>query len=272
MKYSQILSYYKQAEILEKSLHIWANQTFPKKDYEVLVMDGEQSEDGIKIAQNYKTEYPDFNLRYFTYGGRIVYKCPIHAWNVGIKQSMGEIIGLTMEDRLTTFDAVEALYRPHTRENDIFCTVLPRLIEGSGGSNKIETVNWRENPKLLFAISKPTIIATKEKKENETVMFSLPRQIMLELGGFDERWRDYGYWMLSLYQRFLSYGLKPHEVSWIINAHHPHHRHGTMEAGKYDGQARIAQWEKIKKLNDHPFKENIGMNWGEMEGNKEIKL
>lgn len=272
MKYSQILSYYKQPEILEKTLHIWANQTFSKSDYEVLVMDGGQDKDGIKVAQGYKLKYPDFNLRYFTYDGRIAYKCPIHAWNVGIKHSTGEILGLTMEDRLTTFDAVEALYRPHTKEQGIFCTVLPRLIEGSMDSNNIGTVEWRKNPKLLFAVSKPTVIATKEKRENETVMYSLPKQTMIEIGGMDERWRDYGYWMLSLYQRFLNYGLKPHEVSWIVNVHHHHSRHGTMEAEKYDRQARIAQWEEIKKLNNHPFKANVGIKWGEMEGDKEIIL
>lgn len=271
MKYSQIISYYKQPEILDKTLHIWANQTFPKKDYEVLVMDGGYT--GFPVAKLYKINYPDFNIRYFTYDGRIEYKCPVHAWNVGIKQSKAAVIGITMEDRLTTFDAVQALYQPHIKEPRIrFCTVLPRLMEGTLNDDIMLKINWRLNPKLLFAISKPTIIATKEKIENETVMFSLLKKHMMAIGGIDERWRDYGYWMLSLYQRMLNYGLSPFEVSWILNVHHHHKRHGTMEAEKYDGLARIAQWEKIKKLNDHPYNANVGMPWGEMEGDKEIIL
>ena len=52
MKYSQIISYYKQPHILKKTLHTWANQTFPREDYEVLVMDG--GNDGLEIVKEYK--------------------------------------------------------------------------------------------------------------------------------------------------------------------------------------------------------------------------
>lgn len=273
MKFSMILSYYKQPVILERALHIWANQTFPKEDYEVLIMDGGKGRQAISHAQYYKRNWPNFNLRYFTYDGRIDYKCPVHAWNVGIRQARGEIIGITMEDRLTTFDAVEALYRPHEREEGIFCTVLPWLINGRPDDDIINTVNWRENPRLLWAVSRPTIIASGKKKENETVMFSLPRKTMLELGGFDERWRDYGYWMLSLYRRMMDHGLRPYEVSWIINAHHPHHRHGTMRAELYDGEARRAAWERIRDLNNHGVFANVdNPDWGAMDGDEEVEL
>ena len=270
MKYSQIISYYKQPHILQKTLYTWANQTFPKEDYEILVMDG--GNDGLSIVKYYKQHYPEFNLRYFTYDGRIKYKCPVHAWNVGVKQAKGVIIGITMEDRLTTFDAVEALYMPHTRENKIFCTVLPRLMEGTLEDDPLDNINIKWNPKLLWSVSKPTTIATKENRENETVMFSLLRDTMVSIGGFDESWRDYGYWMLSLYQRMINSGLTPHEVSWIPNVHHHHARHGTMEAEKYDRQARIAAWEKIKKLNNHDYKANVNQSWGELDGDVEVIL
>ena len=270
MKYSQIISYYKQPHILKKTLHTWANQTFPKEDYEVLVMDG--GNDGLEIVQFYKEYYPDLNLRYFTYDGRIKYKCPVHAWNVGVKQAKGLIIGITMEDRLTTFDAVEALYRPHVKSFNIFCTVLPRIMEGTIEEDPLDDINIKWNPKLLWSVSKPTTIATKINRENETVMFSLPKDTMIKLGGIDERWRDYGYWMLSLYQRMLNFGLTPHEVSWIPNVHHHHARHGTMEAEKYDRQARIDAWEKIKKLNNHDYKANVDQSWGKLDGDSEIIL
>jgi len=272
MRFSMILSYYKQSRILERSLHIWANQTFPKEDYEILVMDGGADPQAIEYASYYRRYY-DLNLRYFTYNGQIAYRCPVHAWNVGIRQARGEIIGITMEDRLTTFDAVEALYEPHTRESNIFCTVLPWLINGLPPNGVLGTVKWRENPRLLWGVSRPTTIASQKKRENETVMFSLPRETMLELGGLDERWRDYGYWMLSLYQRMLTYGLCPHEVSWIVNAHHPHHRHGTMRAELYDGPARQEAWRKIRELNNHGVFANVGNpDWGAMDGDEEIEL
>jgi len=263
MKASVILSYYKQPTILEKTLYLWTNQTFNYKEYEILVMDGGGDQEGVKIYQDYKKSFP--NLRYFTYDGRVDYKCPIHSWNVGFKQAKGDILITTMEDRLTTFDAVEALYRPHTKHKNIFCTVLPYLMENIEDGLAINNINWRKNPKLFWSIAKPTILATKVKEENETVMYSLPREIMLQLRGFDERWRDYGYWMLDLRKRFIDYGLKPFEVSWIINIHHPHNRNGTMRADLYDGQARIKQWEEISKLPT-----NLNINWGSMEGSREI--
>jgi glycosyltransferase involved in cell wall biosynthesis len=263
MKVSVVLSYHKQPEILEKTLYVWTKQTFNHDEYEILVMDGGQDEEGIKIYRNYKKEFP--NLRYFTYDGRVDYKCPIHSWNVGFKQAKGDILIVTMEDRLTTFDAVEALYQPHTKHKNIFCTVLPYLMEHTNGNLAINDIDWRSNPKLFWSVAKPTILATKVKEENETVMYSLPKETMLQLRGFDEKWRDYGYWMLDLRKRFIDYGLKPFEVSWIINMHHPHKRNGTMRADLYDGHARMQQWEEISKSPT-----NLNIDWGSKEGSREI--
>ena len=263
MKVSVVLSYYKQPEILNKTLYIWTNQTFNHDEYEILVMDGGEDKKGIEVYKKYKKSFP--NLRYFTYDGRVDYKCPIHSWNVGFKQAKGNILITTMEDRLTTFDAIEALYRPHTKHKDIFCTVLPYLMEGNIDNNPIDKIDWKMNPKLLWSISKPTIIATKEKTENETVMYSIPKDTMLKLGGFNEEWRDYGYWMLDLYKRFLDYKLKPFEVSWIINTHHHHLRHETMRAELYNRQARIKQMKECGGLIA-----NQGINWGSMEGSREL--
>ena len=262
MKVSVILSYYKQPEILEKTLHIWTKQTFDHNDYEILVMDGGNDPEGIKVYQEYKKEFP--NLRYFTYDGKVDYKCPIHSWNVGFIQAKGDIIIATMEDRMTTFDAVQALYQPHLKNKDIFCTVLPYLTTGNLEFNPINRIEWRFNPKLLWSIAKPTLIATKEKPENETVMYSIPRKTMLAIGGFDERWRDYGYWMLDLYQRFLKFGLKPFEVSWIINLHHHHIRHKTMNQELSNSVTRMTEW---KKLLANPVRD---YHWGSMEGSIEI--
>lgn len=263
MKASVVLSYFKQPEILEKSLYIWTHQTFPHDDYEILVMDGGNDPEGISIYRKYKEIFP--NLRYFTYDGHIDYKCPVHSWNVGFKQAHGDILIATMEDRLTTFDAVEAFYKPHTLYENIFCTVLPYLTEGNIVNNLIDTIDWKTNPKLFWSIAKPTVIAKKERDENETVMYSIPRKTMLDIKGFDERWRDYAYWMLDLYRRFLLYGLKPFEVSWIINIHHHHERHGTMRAELYDRNSRIQQWNSI--VNNVI---DIGDDWGTMEGSTEI--
>jgi glycosyltransferase involved in cell wall biosynthesis len=263
MKVSVILSYFRQPEILEKTLHIWTNQTFDHDEYEILIMDGGNDPEGIKIYKEYKEKFP--NLRYFTYDGHVDYKCPVHSWNVAFKQAKGDIIIVTMEDRLTTFDAVEALYRPHEKNKNIFCTVLPYLCGGRLEDKLIDTIDWRKNPKLFWSIAVPTTIATKERDENETVMYSIPREKMLELKGFDERWRDYAYWMLELRKNFIDAGLIPWEVSWIINMHHHHGRNGTMQQEKYDRQARIYQWNYIKSLN-----KNEGIDWGAMEGSQEI--
>jgi glycosyltransferase involved in cell wall biosynthesis len=259
MKVSVILSYFKQPKILEKSLYIWTNQTFDHNDYEILIMDGGKDTEGINIYQKYKQQFP--NLRYFTYDGRVDYKCPIHSWNVGFKQAKGDILIVTMEDRLTTFDAVQALYQPHTLHKNIFCTALPYLAL----AEDIDRIPWRENPKLFWSIAQPTILATKEKAENETVMYSLPRETMIELKGFDERWRDYGYWMLEMRRKFIEWRLQPFEVSWIINVHHSHNRNGTMRAELYDGEARRKQWKEIMS-----FKTNEGIDWGSMEGSQEL--
>jgi hypothetical protein len=274
MRASVILSYYKQLEILKRSLFIWCNQTFPAEEYEILVMDGGRDEEAIDHVRWCKRNYPGLNIRYFIYDGRVGWKCPVHSWNVGIRQARGDVIIHTMEDRFTTFDAVEALYWPVEKPAMLrFCTVLPWHIQGQPEDNFIETVDWRSNPRLLWAVSEPSPIAKGRKMENETVLFSIQREYLIELGGHDERWRDYGYWMLDLYARMLGYGLKPYEVSWVINTHHPHHRHGTMNAHLFDGAARRDAWAKIRELNGHGYQANRGIeDWGAMDGDEEVEL
>lgn len=271
MKYSQVITYYKQPDILRKTLYIWANQKFNPKDYEVIVVDGENGSAGILVAKEIKKQFPLFNLRYFVFNGKNIYKNQVHAYNVGVQAAHGEIIGLTMEDRLTTFDAVEALYSPHSKHQNIFCTVLPYLMEGTVEQNPF-TKEILKNPKLLFSIANPTAIAKKEIKENESTLCSIPKKVYLELGGIDERWRNYSYYLLDFYARMLQYGLKSFEVSWILNVHHHHLRHGTMDAALFDRQARVAQWDKIRLLNQHGYVANLKQKWGINQYDKEIIL
>lgn len=278
MRYSQIISYFNDLEggrpqILDRTLHVWANQTVPRAEYELLIMEDGRSTEGLAITRSYKKKYPDLNIRYFTYDGRRDFKGPFHSWNVGVKQARSDIIGVTMEDRLTSFDNIEACLAVHAKRRRVFTTVLPFLLEGTKVKEIFATTPWKENPKLLWAKSIPSMLATGLKKEHESTMVSMRKSDYLDIGGQDERWYDYSYWCLYFYECMLHHGLEPVVLPQVINVHHWHpvskigHR-----AHLYSGEQRRAQHEKIRRLNNGTFRANVGLEWGMMDGDEEAEL
>lgn len=278
MRYSQIISYFNDLEvnrprILDRTLHIWANQTIPRSEYELLVMEDGQSTEGPAIARAHKQEYPGLNIRYFTYDGRRDFKGPFHSWNVGVKQARADIVGVTMEDRLTSLDNIEACLAVHTKRQAVFTTVLPFLLLGTNIEATFANTPWRDNPKVLWANAAPSMLATGLKKEHESTMMSMRKADYLEIGGQDERWYDYSYWSLYFYECMLHHGLEPVVLPQVINVHHWHPSSNLgHRAHLYDGEQRRAQHEKIRKLNNYTFKANMGLEWGEMDGDEEIEL
>lgn len=278
MRYSQIISYFNDMEvnrpqILDRTLYMWANQTVPRNEYELLIMEEGQSSEGPAVARLYKEKYPDLNIRYFTYDGRKDFKGPVHSWNVGVKQARADIIGVAMDDRLTSFDNIKACLAVHAKRQNIFTTVLPFLLREATIKDIFDTIPWRENPKLLWAESVPSMLATGLMKERESTMVSMRKEDYLEIGGLDERWYDYSYWCIYFYECMLRQGLEPVVLPQIINVHHWHpisnlgHRANLCSGGQ-----RRAQHAKIKKLNNYTFKANVGLEWGMMDGDEELEL
>lgn len=280
MRYSQIISYFNDMEvnrprILNRTLHIWANQTIPRSEYELLIMEDGQSIEGPVIAHFYKQKYPNLNIRYFTYDGRRDFKGPFHSWNVGVKQARADIIGVTMEDRLTSFDNIEACLAVHAKRQGVFTTVLPFLLLGTKIEDIFASTAWVENPKLLWANAAPSRLATGLRKEDESTMVSMRKADYLAIGGLDERWYDYSYWCFYFYECMLHYGLECVVLPQVINVHHWHPTSNLgHRAHLYNGEQRRAQHEKIRKLNNYTLKANVGLGWewGAMDGDEEIEL
>lgn len=79
-----------EQDYIEKALSSLIKQTYPKEYYEIIVIDGESTDDTLKIVakliEKYKTEL--LNIRVINNPKRILSA----GWNIGIKEAKGEYV------------------------------------------------------------------------------------------------------------------------------------------------------------------------------------
>jgi glycosyltransferase involved in cell wall biosynthesis len=90
---SILIPTYNRKDLLKKAIESLFNQTYPKANYEVIVVD-DGSTDGTEEMLRELTEKTHCNFRYFKQKNR----GPAAARNRGIKNAVGEIIGFTDDD------------------------------------------------------------------------------------------------------------------------------------------------------------------------------
>lgn len=178
MKLSVVIPTYNQTKVLPKSIAAVFNQTLPREQYEVLVINDGSTDDTHKIVKSLQEKY---DFRYFSQEN----KGAGAARNKGIKEAKNEIIVLIQDDIIATPNFLEEhllFHQKYPEENVAvvgFTTWHPDL--------KITPfMHWLEHGGPQFDYDR-----IKGKKEVDHLAFytsnlSLKRKFLFDHGLFDE--------------------------------------------------------------------------------------
>lgn len=197
-KVSVIIPTYNRCKSVERTLSALADQTFPSKDYEVIVsIDG--SEDGTKDLVD--AFNPKYNLRsiWSPNTGRAA------ACNRGIRESSGEVLILLDDDMEPSPEFVEAHYSAH--RNGLKLGVIGAApIKFNKSSSPIECYIGAKFNSHLKKISEPGY--NFQLRNFYSGNFSIRTKLLLEVGVFNEAFTIYGNEDLDLAWRMLRSGVK----------------------------------------------------------------
>ena len=159
---SVVMSTYNRAELLRKQLQAFKNQTLPKEEFEIIIVNDGSSDITLDVLNKCFNEVK--NLRFFTKenGG------PASARNHGVHFSLGEVIAFTDDDCIVDEDWVERIYNR-------FKDKAVQVVEGQTyTSRKLRTPLTHQIENLRWNSVVPTCNAAYRKS------------FFIELGGFNE--------------------------------------------------------------------------------------
>lgn len=183
---SVVIATYNRGPILEKCLKALLDQTAAPESYEIVIVDDGSTDDTREMVERLRTESPSWQYHYQENRGRS------HARNVGIDIAKGELVMFIDSDVVVVPTFLEthlALHDAH-RGKKVFVQGL-----------SVNTDRF-EDP-----------LATPVKASDFSAAFfatnnvSLPKAFLVEVGGFDENFTEYGWEDLELGIRLKAIGV-----------------------------------------------------------------
>lgn len=217
---SVIIPVYNQKNTIELVLKGFEKQSIKKDLYEViLVDDGSTDQD---LNNDFLKKY-DINMKLIKqkHAGRGA------ARNEGVKKCNNEIIIFCDGDRIPHQEFIEAHLRAHTEKGDI---VVGSAYDYFGRCSEFEEIygHIKRKSKLSPTYKKMYMLMGNSKKENAWIGYlsgnsSIDREVFKKIGGFDERFSDWGFEHMELgYRLSLINGVKFIYEPEAINFHLPH--------------------------------------------------
>jgi glycosyltransferase involved in cell wall biosynthesis len=156
---------------IEKCIQSLINQKYPKELMEIIFVDGHSSDGTDNVIKKYAKAFPFIRL-YYEDVGTMGY-----ARNVGIKNSRGEIIMFTDADAFPVKSWIRRIVDAFSSDPKIAIVGgLDILIDANDVHSIIDS--WRRLRRSYGINAIPKI---------KTVNFAIRRDILLKVGGFDER-------------------------------------------------------------------------------------
>ena len=198
-KISVVIPTYRRCESVRRLLKALVDQTMPGEDYEVIVsIDGSQDATREMVAE-FALEAP-YALRglWQPNRGRAA------ACNTGIKAAKGELVVLLDDDMEPARPFLEAHYRAHqdSSRTGIVGTVPIRYDRTSPPVVRFIGAKFNEHLEHLSQSRDHFNL-----RDFYSGNFSIRREVMLELKGFDEDFKQYGNEDLELFLRLRSNGV-----------------------------------------------------------------
>lgn len=247
---SVVVITYNQHNALLNVISGLCNQTMDRQEYEVIIIDDGSTDETILITSEQLQISTGLNIqiKHTTNGGRA------RARNIGVSMASGRIIVFCDGDRVPA----PSFIKNHTNAHmEGMCAVIGASYDYFGKSELLDRLdNWSyimrfsRLPFYFQRVSKIYNQAGVTDSKNAWLSFlvgnaSVDREIMLNIGGFDERFIQWGFEHFELGYRLMQNNIRFRLSLAAMNFHQPHPR----EFGFYEKNIR----DNINKIkNIHP--------------------
>lgn len=232
---------YKRAEQLRNTLVSIRKQTV--ESHQVILV-----EDGINF-DSYKTKkYCDeFGAEYYQRRDRFSddYACSSIPINIGIKKARGEILVLQCSECMyDTVDGLEKLVAPV--KQDRFVTTVPRVLcLNQDGSPNVWFIHPTENPRFLNFCQ------------------AVRLEHVLKIGGFDERYKGFGWEDIDFEERLKARGVMQRRVDTLVS--HQWHSYAAGSSTEWYNKNLFEETRIRIQCGEMPVA-NEGKSWGLLNG------
>lgn len=181
---SVVIPTYNRGKKLSKTLESLIAQSYPKDGYEVIVVDDGSTDNTGEVVKEFRRKFKKF--RYFKQENR----GPAAARNIGIKNSRGEIIAFTDDDCIVPRDWLDRLVATYERFPDVV---------GVGGYIEAREDILKKNifaqyesyeARVIYGLGREVIFGGADTPGMGTANVSFKKQVLEEVGGFDEFFRS----------------------------------------------------------------------------------
>src|SRR3989338_5309755 len=207
ISYSVIISTYNRANLLRQCLDALSNQSVPVSEYEIIIVNDGSTDNTAEAVRDCRKNHPGLNIVYKEQknGG------PSKGRNAGIALAKGDIVFFTDDDCIVPDRWIETLAEGYKKHPEV---------AGVGGwyenAKEILAKSWyaRYMDHMFYRMFKERGISDKEINNNifsrnpagNTSNMSYRRDILIKVGGFDEKVGFVGLIDLELKKRVMDLG------------------------------------------------------------------
>ena len=263
-------------EMLKRSLDTWNKQTFPKEDFELVMVDDANRKDLKKLCQSYK----ELNFQYVQIDNN---KCdkpiktfiPVLSNNIGFRMAKGEVVVVTGPETLQAEKNVEVSYSMSYRNNCAYGLVFKSNLEFV---NYIEQ-NWEnlknEDFQKLLNIkgARAGCLTVPPHPPAYWYYMAVNKNSVEEIGGVDEEFAA-GFCAEDddFANRMKMLGTIPIFEHKIIGIHQDHSE--VDKSSSAHENRRSPEWRKLRERNIFLMRQNILQNkivanqdhiWGDLK-------
>ncbi|MCR4784531.1 MAG: glycosyltransferase family 2 protein [bacterium] len=183
-------------DVLKKVLESLKDQTLPAERFEVVLVDDGSTDGTQAMAESLELPYHLTVLRHEKNAGLAT------ARNTGLRACRGHVILIIDDDVIAHPDLLRQHVLTHASYDKIVC---------NGWVNHVSTPKRPEVPKFTMADISMSFFWTSN--------VSVKRKHLLEIGGFDEDFKEYGWEDQEVGLRLMALGLKAHNNYKAIGFH-----------------------------------------------------
>lgn len=260
VKISILITAYQRPHLLQWNLSSLARQKIPV-DYEILVLNDGLPDETEALCQQYKKV---LNVRYIFTGqrnlkGRMIYRVPGFALNIGAKLSTGDVIVVSCAEMFHLNNSILQLYNSLLINSRMLSTAIGMDDHDSSFLDHLTTHNG-EFDSAAYHKNYPVL------RSKLPFLMAISRREFFAVGGYDEDFIGFAYddddFVSRLLKNGCTYCLTQAKT---IHLYHPRHDNDHTQSPEY-------LYNQHLYLNNNSIIRNQEREWGSINENDFMKI